>query len=172
MSFLLNFGNKITEEKVKSISVYHILHYIWLVEIYYLVINALYQCAVHSLGKIELTQVIPIVIIKFNNEVMNLLQEWNPFILTIGAGLFVSAFFVSMSKHIFFIKNSGIIFYHADAGFHFSKWLIMIALTYFVYDWTGKFLPLVIFLLLLLTLSLEKFGTFLKTKYGITLDKD
>ncbi|MED4754590.1 hypothetical protein [Brevibacillus choshinensis] len=168
LSFLLNLGNKITEEKFKGINVYHILHYVWLIVTYYLVLNSLYEFVIHFLEIKELAQLIPAAITNYNSITMSFFQQWIPFTFILGVGLFVSAIFVSMAKGIFFTKNSGIILNHADAGLFFSKWLMIIASTYYVYSWTGEFFPLLLFSLLLLTFSLEKLRGFLETKYGIT----
>lgn len=168
LSFLINLGNKITEEKAKGVNVYHLLHYVWLIEIYYLILNSLSIFIIQVPEIKELADIIPPIINKYNGIIMNSLQSWSPFILLLSVGLFVASFFVSMSKHILFTKNSGVIFYHADAGLFFSKWLFIIALTYYVYTWTGKFLPLIMIILVLLTQGLKKFLSILETKYDIT----
>lgn len=168
LNFLIDLGNKITEEKTKGINLYHLLHYVWLIELYFLMLNSLSLFITPFLEQNEITELIPSIIHKYNADTITLLQLWSPFILFMGVGMFVSSIFVSMSKYIPFTKNSGVVLSHADAGIFFSKWLLIIALTYYVYTWTGEFLPLVMILLVLLTQAFNKIRELLESRYDIT----
>ena len=124
---------------IEKLNIYNLLQVIWLIEIYYLVINSInekVQEILRSDQTLPKLDYVPSQVRQYNAMILNYMDKWNEFILFLSIVLIFSALIISFVKGITRLSDYKIIKSHCDYGLYSGVWLMLIYFTYriFVYS--------------------------------------
>lgn len=142
-------------EHLKKLNLFILPQIIWLLELYFLMLNALLK-AYDNFNFPEITTSLPTLIVEYNKMILKLMDEWIPFVGILGVGLLLSSFFICHICVISKIGQYNIIRRYSSYGMFIFGWFILIFLTHFIYNWLQSLFPLA-FVFLIVIVYLEAF---------------
>ncbi|WP_373205842.1 hypothetical protein [Clostridium tertium] len=128
----------IVGEGIKKLNLFTILQVALLFELYYLGANSILKFINdNNNGKIVVK--IPPEIEQYNTLILGYFEKWNSFVLFLIISMFICGIsFIFLTK-IPKIKNYNIISVYSGYGLYASGWLIIIYITYILYNNIGIF---------------------------------
>lgn len=134
-----------------------ILQIFWIIELYFLMANSLNDIISKSSNSKSLLNYFPIQVNKYNNIILNYMNEWNLFILFLALILLLSSIFIIWVKFIPKISDYNIIKIYSAYGVYAFIWLILIFVTYRIFYFNKTIFILIIpFVAVLLNLNKRK----------------
>lgn len=134
---------------LKKLNMFTVFQVGWLIEIYYLGLNALLnsEVAKEMFPDFEL----PYIAEKYNSLILDYFSKWENFIFVLAIGMFVCGFTFCILKAIPGISNYNIINMYSEYGGYAGAWLMLIYASYWLYSKLGAlslFVPMVIYLII------------------------
>lgn len=131
-----------------------ILQIFWIIELYFLMANSLNDIISKSSNSKSLLNYFPIQVDKYNNIILNYMNEWNLFILFLALILLLSSIFIMWVKFIPKISDYDIIKIYSAYGVYAFIWLILIFVTYRIFYFNKTiFIFIIPFVAVLLNLN-------------------
>lgn len=131
-----------------------ILQIFWIIELYFLMANSLNDIISKSSNSKSLLNYFPIQVNKYNNIILNYMNEWNLFILFLALILLLSSIFIIWVKFIPKISDYDIIKIYSAYGVYAFIWLILIFVTYRIFYFNKTiFIFIIPFVAVLLNLN-------------------
>ncbi|WP_346244182.1 hypothetical protein MKZ19_07435 [Shouchella clausii] len=140
--------------RVRKLNIYLIPQYLWLILLYYLTLNALYK--IYDDGddpfknNSDSTIDFPNEILLFNETIMTTIEKWTPFLWFLAIALIFSGLLITFIKFLPVISSYKISD-HCDIGIYLGFWVLLIAITIYLFNFLGYFFPLTIPICFLLT---------------------
>lgn len=148
-------------DKLKKLNLYILPQFIWLIELYYLLLNSLIQIVDKTKFYAEfnlkpISHYIPEVVAEKNLLIMKYLNEWNTFIFLFSFGMLICGILLTLLRGISVVKNYNIIFRHSSYGMDVFLWIFLIAVTFWFYEKLNYWFPFIIIIPYLWTKIWEK----------------
>lgn len=142
------------EKMLSKSNVCKILQIFWIIELYFLMANSLNDIILKSSNSKSLLNYFPIQVNKYNNIILNYMNEWNLFILFLALILLLSSIFIIWIKFIPKISDYNIIKIYSAYGVYAFIWLILIFVTYRIFYFNKTiFIFIIPFVAVLLNLN-------------------
>jgi hypothetical protein len=158
-------GRKFLEERLKLLNPYILPQMIWLVELYYLLLNSIYNLGLKLLPEVIPTLHIPKEITKYNTLILNYFDDWHNFSILLGVGFLLAGFIMWFVTHLPIVGDYRKIFSNATYGLHVFHWFLLIGITYKLYIILKLFFPLVPVICLILSQLIISLIDFVKFKF-------
>ncbi|MGZ0879049.1 hypothetical protein ACWZQY_024085 [Priestia megaterium] len=147
--------------QVKKFNLYVLPQFLWLVLLYYLMINVFFQYF-QVLFKEDVS--IPFKVIDFNNLIIDTIDKWLPFTWLLGIAFFLSGIFISLIKFFPYVESHKVSDY-GDYGIFLGVWILLIASTYSLYNILGLYFPIAVPLVPIIKYLWDKVWEKLNKKY-------
>ncbi|MFD2046033.1 hypothetical protein ACFSTA_12415 [Ornithinibacillus salinisoli] len=130
--------------RARKLNIYLIPQYSWLILLYYLMINAFYKIFIFfEKGNSEITLVLPEKVTSINVSILNILNEWNPFLLFLSITLFLSGIAIAGIYYLPILKSYKFS-YRGAIGIYLGSWLFLIVTTIWLFDFLGAYFVIII----------------------------
>jgi len=127
----------------------------WVIEIYYLILNwGILQ--IHWFN-VELSHIIPVHAQMINNIVLAQFASYYKMFIFLGIGLFFCGLIMSLYKDFPGFEYSPWMLVYSSYGIRLCPWLLILAITYFVYSISPNAFIILVILLPLIVQVLRKF---------------
>lgn len=149
-----------------KLNLFTIFHAVWLIEMYYLGINVLFNEAMRL--DQEISKKVPVIVLQYNEVILSYFTGYNEFVVMISAAIFICGITIFFVKYIPMVGKYKLIDMYSGYGITCSFWLAIIYGTYKLYiNIKLKFLftPILVFVILELV---KKIGKYIEEKTGIT----
>lgn len=148
-----SFFNK----QIKNINLFTVFQVIWVIEVYYLMINSLLNLMrfLQTSTLYNILNEIPDKALEYNNLIIQYFDEWSFFAILLGIACFISGGIIGGIKYLPKIGDYTIIKVYADYGLYSGGWLLLIGSTYLLYNLNSKifFLSFILMMIVVITLS-------------------
>lgn len=148
---ITNSMEKYLKSGAKKLNLYTILQVMWILELYYLGANAIYEFLVVNPQIKEqfnfYTVELPKEIEMYNNIIKEYFSSWSSFIIFFAVAMIICGVFFTFIRLIPRLGDYRLIYRYSSYGMVAGWWLILIYLTYYLYLNIGIFfmtLPMVI----------------------------
>ncbi|UXH44446.1 hypothetical protein N5C46_22990 [Rossellomorea vietnamensis] len=121
--------SKVISNEVKKINLYSLPQYTWLVLLYYLSINAIWNWVQVIDSKVD---IMPKQVIDLNNIIFITLKTWVPFVLFLGIAFLISGICLGVIKFLPFLEDERFS-WHGAYGIVIGMWLVIICLSFQTY---------------------------------------
>jgi len=118
----------VIQKVIGKFNAHTVLHFFWIVELYYLGINILLQLFQSSMLK----SVIPKAVDEINIYILNFFSEYSEFVFSLGVIMFLCGLAFEFIRHIPVFRKYKLILHYMDYGLHGGLWLMLIGFTYFI----------------------------------------
>jgi hypothetical protein len=148
--------NKIFTNIISKLNLYVIPQFLWLMILYYLMINVFYNYYLFILKELNIHNkgYLPNEVIELNTKIMYEIKIWLPFILFLGIALLLSGLLIALIKYLPIIKNYEFS-YHGDFGLFVGGWLILICLTIKLYQWFDGYFIIIFLIISMLLIFID-----------------
>ncbi|GAB1807647.1 hypothetical protein [Priestia megaterium] len=147
--------------QIKKFNLYALPQFLWLVLLYYLMINVFFQYF-QILFKEDVS--IPFKVIDFNNLIIDTIDKWLPFTWLLGIAFFLSGILISLIKFFPYVESHKVSD-HGDYGIFLGVWILLIASTYSLYNILGLYFPIAVPLVPIIKYLWDKAWEKLNKKY-------
>lgn len=130
-----------TLKKIFSISFYTLPQYIWILLLYYIMLNSLSDLFISEI----LSDYIPKHVKELNQVALDFLEQYQWFVLFLSLGLFISGFFITILKIIPYLNNFQSMFIAGKQGIDYGFWLFLMWATIYFYNSVGKCFIIIFF---------------------------
>lgn len=133
--------------QLKKLNFYTFPQYLWLVLIYYLMIN----CIVNFSFSAEIVKStdIPKQILVYNDKIMLVIEHWVPFVELLSGAVFISGMLIAFVRYLPFFESQRVA-RDAAYGFYVGIWLFIFVYTYKLYSYLGDFFPFSVIIIFIL----------------------
>ncbi|KNZ68289.1 hypothetical protein Tfer_3156 [Thermincola ferriacetica] len=156
-------------KSVKMLNLFTVPQAIWLIELYYLMLNSFLLFLKSISGLDNIISHFPKQIFHFNSLILGYFQDWSSFVFFLSVGLFLSGIIISMVTTFPYISNYKMVIIYSGYGVTASIWLFLIWLTYKVFNYSYTLYPLIIIFLFYLFLARDQMLKIIKKKFGSSL---
>lgn len=153
---------EIVVDKIKGLNIFIVFQLAWIVEIYYLMINALYKFMEVIFGSATINNKVPQQVADYNTLIMKYLEEYWIFVTYLGIALIVSGGIISTVKMMPKFKNYRTILVYSGFGIYSGGWMINMGIIYYLYNLSSVFFPIILVLIVMITILLNDRYKFLK----------
>lgn len=154
---------------LQKLNLFTIFHAVWLIEMYYLGVNTLFNYAIYLDPGVP--KKIPIIVLKYNEVILAYFTEYYEFVYLVALGVFICGICIAIVKVLPVFGKYRLIKMYSDYGVYSGLWLFIIFVTYKMYiafKIGFLFSPMLVFIFVEL---LKKFNNYLEEKTGITFLK-
>lgn len=133
----------------KKLNLYTILQVAWLIELYYLGINSIYNLA--RKYNIIPERKIPSLALEYNKIILGYFNDWSYFIIFIAITISICGLSILFVRFIPKISEYNLLYWYSSYGVTLGGWLILIFFTYKLYLYTNisfMLTPILAFMLL------------------------
>ncbi|WP_291624830.1 hypothetical protein [Clostridium sp.] len=142
-----NSINKYFKSTVRKLNLYTILQVAWLIEIYYLGANGIYELLSSDNKFVKQLNIPNIVLPKevelYNNIIKEYFSSWSSFIFFFAIAMIICGMFFSFIRLIPNLSDYRLIYLYSVYGAVLGDWLILIYCTYLAYLHMGIFFILI-----------------------------
>lgn len=160
--------NSIKEGMVKMMSknfnIFKIVQFIWIVELYFLGLNAVKDVVLNFNIKYNLGEKI---ILNYDRLVFNYFREYNTILIFIAGSLIIVGFFNMCIREINILRDYRFIVDYCDIGMYLGGWLMLICFTYLIYMWFNWMFIFLFFVIYLFKSIITKIMFQFKNKMNI-----
>ncbi|WP_019242829.1 MULTISPECIES: hypothetical protein [Bacillus] len=141
---------------LNKLNLYILPHYIWLIILYYLMINVFYKYFLSVFkDQDKIITSIPNEVIQFNSMILHEIDKWLPLLWFLGFAFIFSGIFIGFIQHAPILHNKKIS-EHGIYGLFLGPWLLFIAITIEIYNFSGGYFPFFIFVITLIKLGVDE----------------
>ncbi|WP_102707336.1 hypothetical protein [Terribacillus saccharophilus] len=135
----MDFSNELLT-RARKLNLYVLPQYVWLILLYYLMINSLYNLFASTL---ESYPKIPQEVLIFNNVLMGYIEEWSPFLWFLSISLIISGILIAFIRYLPVLSSYNFS-YRGDIGIYLGSWILLISITIYLYENFGSWFHVVI----------------------------
>lgn len=150
---------------LNKLNLFTALHALWLLELYYLGANAIYNSIIAE--DQSYIKKMPEIVLKYNDVILAYFNEYNEFIKMVACTVFICGFSYAFITLLPVFKNIKIIKTYASYGVICAFWLITIHATYNLYLWLGVGVLLAPIIVFITVEIVKKILMFVEEKTGI-----
>lgn len=157
-------------EGKKEFTVFTIPQVVWIIELYYLFINCIYNYAQTAYVRSEFGDFVSGIskeVIQANEYIMDLFVTWMPFVNFATFSLFVSGVLISLVSIIPYVRRYSIIRLYSSYGVHTFFWFGLISLTYNLYELSYIWFPITFLICIILIIEWEQLWKYIKQKLNL-----
>lgn len=159
-----------------KVDLFFIPEFLWVMLLYYLGLNAILNSEFINNLIVELTEfselneLIPSVILDYNNLIMNIISEWIHFIILLTVGMFICGILLGFLPYVKWLKSKTINKY-AAYGLYFSKWGYLTIVVYYTYTWFGLWYLFIILFMCIVIYYIDLYIDYIKVYSKVFLEK-
>ncbi|MYL57385.1 hypothetical protein GLW20_07685 [Virgibacillus halodenitrificans] len=143
--------------RLQKLNIYIIPQYLWLILLYYLMINTFYNLLIKfKENNPEIKIDFPDEFKSLNETILNTLSDWSIFFLFLSIALFFSGISIAFIYYLPVIRKNIKLAVTGSIGIELGLWLLLITVTYFLFKSLSWFFLFVIPLLSLITIYWDK----------------
>lgn len=121
--------------RISKLNIFLIPQYLWLLLLYYLMINLFYDFLINNLEEKNVIPLIPNEVLKLNEKIMTTIDSWLPFLFFIAISLFISGIIIGFIQVLPIIENYNFSYY-GSIGVYLGLWIFLIASTYSIFEFS------------------------------------
>lgn len=151
---------------LKKLNLFTAFHAIWLIEMYYLGINALFNGAIRL--DQDVSKKVPAIVLKYNDVILSYFIEYSEFVGLVAVAAFMCGISIAFIKFLPMFNKYKLIDMYSDYGIYCGLWLAIIYGTYRLYLGLGiGFLasPIIVFIAIEI---IKKMNEYIEEKTGIS----
>lgn len=138
--------------RLRKLNIYILPQYLWLILLYYLMINTFYDLFIKfKNNNPEITIDFPEEIKSLNENILNTLNEWSMFFLFLSFALFFSGIIIASIYYLPVIRKNIKLAVTGSIGIELGLWLLLITVTYFLFNTLSWFFLFVLPIFALIT---------------------
>ncbi|WP_156289426.1 hypothetical protein [Oceanobacillus salinisoli] len=127
--------------RVRKLNIYLIPQYLWLILLYYLMINALYK--LFGIMNQDFNFNVPNEILTLNNTILNTIEKWTPFLWFLSIALVFCGLIIAFIQYLPVLESYDFS-YRGGIGVYLGSWLLLIVVTIYLFKFLSVFFLVVI----------------------------
>lgn len=153
-------------ERIKLLNPFTLPQLIWMVELYYLMLNSLLLIIEKEPNIKTIISGFPKEFFMYNKLINQYLLEWSTPVAFLGVGLLFSGIIISMVNKFPYVSDFKIVNTYSNYGVSACVWMILIWLTYRLFLLFSAWFPIVIVVLFYIFIVWEQAKEGIQNKLG------